>query len=103
MAVAQMAARAGRSRNWRAGRLRITKIWQAFGRPRDRINPARAARNRSPYAQKSGSSMPDWTSLLGCAGGAVLAIYLVQWYKRHYTRSGWLRSGQEASHRLHRA
>ena len=85
------------------GEARITKIWQAFGRPRDRINPARAARNRSPYAQNSGSSMPDWTSLLGCAGGAVLAIYLVQWYKRHYTRSGWLRSGQEASHRLHRA
>ena len=47
--------------------------------------------------------MPDWTSLLGCAGGAVLAVYLIQWYKRHYTRSGWLRSGQEASHRLHRA
>ena len=81
----------------------VTKIWQAFGRSRDRINPARAAKNRSPDAQNSGSSMPDWTSLLGCAGGAVVAVGLIQWYKRHYTRSGWLRSGQEASHRLHRA
>ena len=47
--------------------------------------------------------MPDWTSLLGCAGGAVVAVWLIQWYRDHYTRSGWLRSGQEASHRLHRA
>jgi len=90
--------------NWACGEgLRISKIWQAFGRPRDRINTARAARNRSPYAQNSGSSMPDWTSLLGCAGGAVLAVWLIRYYRDHYTRSGWLRSGQEASHRLHRA
>ena len=47
--------------------------------------------------------MPDWTSLLGCAGGALVAIYLIRYYRDHYTRSGWLRSGQEASHRLHRA
>ena len=47
--------------------------------------------------------MPDLSSLLGIVGGAVLAVYLVQYYKKHYTRSGWLRSGQEASHRLHRA
>ena len=69
----------------------------------DRINSGKAARNRSPYAQNSGSSMPDWTSLLGCAGGAVLAVWLIRYYRDHYTRSGWLRSGQEASHRLHRA
>ena len=36
-------------------------------------------------------------------GGAVLAVYLIRYYRDHYTRSGWLRSGQEASHRLHRA
>ena len=47
--------------------------------------------------------MPDWTSLLGTVGGAVLAVYLIRYYREHYTRSGWLRSGQEASHRLHRA
>ena len=81
----------------------VTKIWQAFGRSRDRINSGKAAKNRSPYARKSGSSMPDWTSLLGCAGGALLAVWLIRYYRDHYTRSGWLRSGQEASHRLHRA
>ena len=47
--------------------------------------------------------MPDLSSLLGIFGGAVLAVYLVRYYREHYTRSGWLRSGQEASHRLHRA
>jgi len=47
--------------------------------------------------------MPDLSSLLGIVGGAVLAIYLVRYYREHYTRAGWLRSGQEASHRLHRA
>ena len=47
--------------------------------------------------------MPDLSSLLGIVGGAVLAIYLVRYYREHYTRTGWLRSGQEASHRLHRA
>ena len=47
--------------------------------------------------------MPDLSSLLGVLGGAVLAIYLVRYYREHYTRAGWLRSGQEASHRLHRA
>ena len=47
--------------------------------------------------------MPDLSSLLGIVGGAVLAVYLVRYYREHYTRSGWLRSGQEASHRLHRA
>ena len=47
--------------------------------------------------------MPDLSSLLGIFGGAVLAIYLVRYYREHYTRSGWLSSGQEASHRLHRA
>ena len=47
--------------------------------------------------------MPDLSSLLGILGGAVLAVYLVRYYREHYTRSGWLRSGQEASHRLHRA
>ena len=37
--------------NWACGEgLRISKIWQAFGRPRDRINTARAARNRSLLA-----------------------------------------------------
>ena len=40
---------------------------------------------------------------LGILGGAVLAVYLVRYYREHYTRAGWLRSGQEASHRLHRA
>ena len=47
--------------------------------------------------------MPDLSSLLGIVGGAVLAVFLVRYYREHYTRSGWLRSGQEASHRLHRA
>ena len=94
--LAGMALRTGRgSASPRSGQL--------FGRSRDRINCDRAAKNRSPYAQNSGSSMPDWTSLLGCAGGAVLVVSLIRYYRDHYTRSGWLRSGQEASHRLHRA
>ena len=84
-------------------RLRITKIWQAFRRSRDRINTARGSKIPQPLRPESGSSMPDWTSLLGCAGGAVLAVYLIRYYREHYTRTGWLRSGQEASHRLHRA
>ena len=60
---------------------------------------------RSPYAQPRRPThlMPDLSSLLGIVGGAVLAVYLIRYYRDHYTRSGWLRSGQEASHRLHRA
>ena len=47
--------------------------------------------------------MPDLASLLGTVGGAVLAVYLIRLYRERCTRTGWLRSGQEASHRLHRA
>ena len=39
----------------------------------------------------------------GHVGGAVLAVYLIRLYRERCTRTGWLRSGQEASHRLHRA
>ena len=49
------------------------------------------------------TSMPDLASLLGTVGGAVLAVYLIRLYRERCTRTGWLRSGQEASHRLHRA
>ena len=90
---------------------------QLFGPPKRHICSLRnksSARVSSLWSRDSGQQkfaaltiykalMPDLSSLLGIVGGAVLAVYLVQYYKKHYTRSGWLRSGQEASHRLHRA
>ena len=82
---------------------RICSLGTNTARARPLVAQRITGQRESAALRADKALMPDLSSLLGIVGGAVLAVYLVRYYREHYTRSGWLRSGQEASHRLHRA